>query len=138
MQPLEIAEAFLHTYFGQDRDATMRLISDDFEWISMCMPERAIRGRAATHHLVYEQNFGLPEPFRDGHHRTVCALHSDGIVMHERVDYFTMRDRQIEVPCCATFQLRGEQICAWRDYFDRGNVVKQMLEAGVVLPSSNP
>jgi limonene-1,2-epoxide hydrolase len=135
MQTVDIVDTFLHAYFGQEAEATLRLITDDLEWISMYKPDHATRGRVAMHNLVYERNFGFPEPFSDGHHRTVSALHSGDLVLHERVDYFTMRGRQIEVPCCAKFRLRDGKISVWHDYFDMGLVVRQMLAAGVALPS---
>jgi limonene-1,2-epoxide hydrolase len=135
MQAVDIVEAFLHAYFGQDREHTLELISDDFEWISMCMPDRPTRGRAAMRSVVYDKNFGFPEPFSDGHHRTVSALQSGSLVLHERRDYFTMRGCQIEIPCCAKFQLTNGRICVWHDYFDMGLALRQMQAAGVVLPN---
>jgi limonene-1,2-epoxide hydrolase len=133
MAPIDVVEAFLNAYFGADAEATIRLVTDDFEWISMCAPDRATRGRDAMHQKVFEQNFGFPAPFRDGHHVTVRALCDGGTVMHERIDFFTMNDTVIEVPCAATFLVREGAVAMWHDYFDMGTVIRQMAAAGVQL-----
>ena len=133
MTPVETVEAFLHAYFGGDAAGTMELVADDFEWMSNGASERATRGRDAMHTRVYEQNFGFPEDFSDGHHDTVYAMEDGDTVMHERVDHFTMRGTQINVACAARFVVRDGRVAVWRDYFDMGDTVRQMVAAGVDL-----
>jgi limonene-1,2-epoxide hydrolase len=133
VSPIDTVEAFLDAYFGADRERTMELVADDFEWISMSTPDRATKGREAMHTVVYERNFGFPEEFADGHHDTVRALCEGDTVMHERVDHFTMRGTRIDVPCCATFIVRDGRVATWHDYFDMGSTMRQMLAAGVEL-----
>jgi limonene-1,2-epoxide hydrolase len=40
------------------------------------------------------------------------------LVFTERVDRFTMGARTVALPVAGVFELRGNKIAAWRDYFD--------------------
>ena len=42
----------------------------------------------------------------------------DNVVLTERIDTFTLGQIQVDLPVMGTFELRGDKICAWRDYFD--------------------
>ena len=41
-----------------------------------------------------------------------------GMVMTERVDRFVFDGRDVAAPIMGIFELDGEKIAAWRDYFD--------------------
>ena len=52
----------------------------------------------------------------DIHHQVV-----DGdIVMNERTDTLVMDGRPIALPVMGVFEMEGDKIKAWRDYFDLG------------------
>ena len=54
-------------------------------------------------------------------------LVADGsLVMTERVDHFVMGDRDIALPVMGTFEVNGDKITAWRDYFDMNQFTSQM------------
>jgi limonene-1,2-epoxide hydrolase len=40
------------------------------------------------------------------------------VVFTERVDRFTMGAKTVALPVAGVFELRGDKIAAWRDYFD--------------------
>jgi limonene-1,2-epoxide hydrolase len=42
------------------------------------------------------------------------------VVMNERTDHITMGDREIPLPVVGVFEISGDKIRAWRDYFDMG------------------
>ena len=48
------------------------------------------------------------------------------VVMTERVDVFKLPDKSIELPVMGTFEVRGDKIAAWRDYFDMNQFTSQM------------
>lgn len=56
----------------------------------------------------------------------VHVLVDGPLVMTERVDYFVAGGRSLALPVCGVFELAGEQIAAWRDYFDLGQFASQM------------
>lgn len=53
----------------------------------------------------------------------------DDVVLTERVDTFTLGELVAPLPVMGTFELRDGRICAWRDYFDLGQVTA-MLSGG--------
>ncbi len=48
------------------------------------------------------------------HHQIV----SGNLVMNERTDTIVMGDRSVALPVMGVFELDGDKIKAWRDYFD--------------------
>lgn len=58
----------------------------------------------------------------------VHALVDGNLVMTERVDFFESRGRSLELPVVGVFELNGEQIAAWRDYFDLNVFTTQMAK----------
>lgn len=42
----------------------------------------------------------------------------DGVVLTERTDRFLLGDHWLELPVMGTFELEGDIIRTWRDYFD--------------------
>lgn len=57
------------------------------------------------------------------HHQVESAT---GIVMNERTDRFKIGGRWVEAPVMGVFELEGDKIKAWRDYFDLGQFTKAM------------
>jgi limonene-1,2-epoxide hydrolase len=50
----------------------------------------------------------------------------DNVVLTERIDTFTMGQITAPLPVMGTFELRGDKICAWRDYFDMGQITAML------------
>ena len=53
----------------------------------------------------------------------------DDVVLTERVDTFTLGEIVAPLPVMGACELRDGKICAWRDYFDLGQVTA-MLSGG--------
>src|SRR4051812_12950150 len=47
-------------------------------------------------------------------------------VLTERIDRFTINGKRVELPVMGTFEVSGDKISAWRDYFDMQQFLKQM------------
>lgn len=60
---------------------------------------------------------------------TVHLAVRDNLVLTERIDTFTVGDVVAPLPVMGTFEVRDGRICAWRDYFDLGQITT-MLSAG--------
>jgi limonene-1,2-epoxide hydrolase len=57
----------------------------------------------------------------------VRSIATDGdTVLTERVDAFVLPNKLIELPVMGTFELRGDKIAAWRDYFDLNQYMTQV------------
>ena len=50
----------------------------------------------------------------------------DNVVLTERIDTFAMGNREAVLPVMGTFELRGDKISAWRDYFDMAQITKML------------
>jgi limonene-1,2-epoxide hydrolase len=48
----------------------------------------------------------------------------DNVVLTERIDTFTVGEITAALPVMGTFELRGDKIAAWRDYFDLAQITK--------------
>lgn len=60
----------------------------------------------------------------------VSNLASKGpVVMTERVDVFHIPGRTIELPVMGTFEVKGDKVAAWRDYFDLNQFMSQLASA---------
>ncbi|MGI9327789.1 MAG: limonene-1,2-epoxide hydrolase family protein [Pseudomonadales bacterium] len=54
------------------------------------------------------------------------AEDDNGVVLTERVDRFKIGERWLEIPVMGTFEVSGDRINAWRDYFDLADFQSQM------------
>jgi len=50
----------------------------------------------------------------------------DNVVLTERIDTFTVGPVVAALPVMGTFEMRGDKICAWRDYFDLAQITKML------------
>lgn len=55
---------------------------------------------------------------------------SGNVVMTERVDAFSIGNRQIAIPVAGVFEISDGKIAAWRDYFDMAPVTAFLSGAG--------
>jgi limonene-1,2-epoxide hydrolase len=61
---------------------------------------------------------GFVSRMTDADMEIVHLLAADNIVMTERVDRFTFDGRQVAAAIMGVFEVNGDKITAWRDYFD--------------------
>lgn len=85
--------------------------------------------QALYHNIPLEPIVGVTgiravlEPFWDAATRVDWKLKNiaeteNGTVLTERLDRFLMEGKWLELPVMGTFEIKGNKICAWRDYFD--------------------
>ena len=58
--------------------------------------------------------------------RVINIAANGPVVMTERVDVFTLRDKTFELPVMGTFEVSDSKIKAWRDYFDINQFTSRM------------
>jgi limonene-1,2-epoxide hydrolase len=58
--------------------------------------------------------------------RLVNIAANGPIVMTERTDVFTLSGRSFELPVMGSFEISGDKIQAWRDYFDTNQFTTRM------------
>jgi len=131
MNPIEIVDDFLRSYWHQEHERTLALVTDDFVWLNVPLPKLRIEGRAMFEAVLSLPNMGYPEPVEDGHHVPGLAIAQGDEVMQERVDRFKVRGAWIEVPCNAIWRIRDGKIASWKDYYDLDSYVRQLATVGV-------
>ena len=110
--PDQLVRDFADAWGRGDLEAIVDAFSDDAVYHNMPMPP--LNGKAEIR--------GFLESFlNDGvkfeiHHQVV----NGNIVMNERTDSLTIGDSEVELPVMGVFELDGDKIKAWRDYFDMG------------------
>ena len=57
----------------------------------------------------------------------LAQLEQDGTVMNERVDHFFLPDgKQVDVRVAGYFEVVGDKVRRWRDYFDTGPMLSAL------------
>ena len=54
----------------------------------------------------------------------------DNVVLTERIDTFTMGEKEAALPVMGTFEIRDGKISAWRDYFDLAQITTMLSGDG--------
>ncbi|MGH8597443.1 MAG: limonene-1,2-epoxide hydrolase family protein [Gammaproteobacteria bacterium] len=124
MTPDQIVTKFCSALNRTAWDEVMSLVTDDCVYLNVPM-EPAIIGPQA----ICDTLKGFLGVLGSLHLETLRQVTHGNLVMNERVDYVTPpAGKHYGLPVMGVFELRGEKICAWRDYFDL-----RQLEAGTGL-----
>ncbi len=121
--PLDLVKEFCAAWEALDIDKIMSFFAEDAVYHNI--PIDPLTGHEAIR--------GLIESFTAGTDRVVFEVRhavADGnVVMTERVDHFYSPSGHIALPVMGTFELAGDKIAAWRDYFDLNQFMSQMPAA---------
>lgn len=102
---------FLAAWERRETQFIVDAFTDDAVYHSI--PLSPIRGKPAIADFV--AGFaGVPPGRLEVRHQVA----SGNIVMNERTDYITINGRPVTLPICGVFEIEGERIKAWREYFD--------------------
>lgn len=118
--PLELVRRFCDEWSGGDLDAIVAYFTDDAVYHNI--PVDPVTGRDAIRETIAGFTAGVDKvEFRV--HNIVADRN---IVLTERTDVFVTAAKTIELPVMGTFEVRGGQIAAWRDYFDLNQFMSQL------------
>jgi limonene-1,2-epoxide hydrolase len=117
---IDLVQQFCAVWSKGDLDAIMEFFADDAVYHNI--PVDAVTGRDAIRATI--------EGFTGGVKSIEFRVHnisaSGSVVMTERVDVFTFPTTTIELPVMGTFEVSGNKITAWRDYFDLNQFMSQL------------
>jgi limonene-1,2-epoxide hydrolase len=112
MTPTDVVNAFIAAVEARDLDAAVRLMADDVVYDNVPMP--TINGTAGVREFL--------GPFIESSSKVefeVLRQLADGnTVMNERIDRFFMEAMTVEIPVVGVWEVQGDKIVLWRDYFD--------------------
>lgn len=119
-QPIDIVKQFISCWNQRDFDTLMELLTEDIEYHNIPMP--MLNGKAAVRDFIapFEHVSAIDWVL---HH----VASNQQVVMTERTDTFIFANgKALSLPVMGTFEVRGQLICKWRDYFDLLDFQRQM------------
>jgi limonene-1,2-epoxide hydrolase len=119
-QPIDVVREFCALWEKGDLDAIVESFTEDAVYHNI--PVAPVAGKQAIRDTIAGFTAGVDSvEFRVQH------IVADGnVVLTERVDAFITPTVTIELPVMGTFELQGDKIAAWRDYFDLNQFMSQM------------
>ncbi len=109
---IALISEFIQACVRADPDEFASYFTEDAIWWNSPWPP--VKGRDAIRETLRrgsQKMAALPWEIRH--------IVADGnVVVTERVDHFLVNNKKISVPCMGIFELQGEKIAAWRDYWD--------------------
>jgi limonene-1,2-epoxide hydrolase len=123
--PLDLVRRFCEAWSTNARTAELAaFFADDAVYHNI--PSSPISGRDAIAENI--DSFIRPGPpgIEAIEFRVVNIAVNGPIVMTERTDVFTLAGRSFELSVMGTFEINGDKIQAWRDYFDTNQFTARM------------
>ena len=119
-QPIDVVRDFCATWGKGDLDAIIEFFTDDAVYHNI--PVAPVTGKQAIRDTIAGFTAGV-----DSVEFRVLNIAADGnVVLTERVDAFITPAVTIELPVMGTFEVEGDKIAAWRDYFDLNQFMSQL------------
>jgi limonene-1,2-epoxide hydrolase len=118
--PIEVVERFCASIASGDLDSVIAFFTDDAVYHNI--PMDPVVGPAAIRATI-EGFTGMVDSLE---FRVLAISASDTTVLTERVDVFNFPTSKIELPVMGAFDVVGEQISGWRDYFDLNQFMSQL------------
>ena len=115
MSPEDVVRAELAAWGHRDLDEIMSYFSTDAVWENV--PLGVARGHNEIRTTIRSYLAHLTQMNIDVLNLAVAG----GIVLTERVDHFVWDGKSMDARCMGAFEVSGDKITAWRDYFDRGH-----------------
>lgn len=127
MAASELVLGFLQACARGDLDAALSVLTDDVEYDNV--PVGKVIGHEAVRGVL---SGGISAAAEETEWVILRHAAQDSIVMCERLDRFRVGDRWIEIPVAGVFELEGDRIRLWRDYFDLDSYRRQREEVRTV------
>ena len=117
--PIDVVRRFCEAWTGGTADSLSEWFTDDAVYHNI--PLDPVNGPQAIRDTIA----GFLGPFSVEFR--VLHIAADGdVVMTERVDVFDGGGKHIELPVMGAFEVEGDKLRAWRDYFDLNQFMSQV------------
>lgn len=118
--PIDVVQSFCAAWAKGDLDALVDYFTDDAVYHNI--PIAPVTGRDAIRGTIA----GFTAGVESIEFRVLHVAANGNVVLTERVDVFVLPGVTIELPVMGTFEVAGDKIAAWRDYFDMNQFMSQM------------
>jgi len=124
--PIELVRRFCDEWGGGDLDAIVAYFTDDAVYHNI--PIYPVTGKDAIKATIAGFTAGVDKIEFRVHHIAAAgsAQKNCTVVLTERTDVFVTAAKTIELPVMGTFEVDGDKITAWRDYFDMNQFMSQL------------
>jgi limonene-1,2-epoxide hydrolase len=112
MKPEEVVRAELAAWASLDVDQIMAHFTDDATWLP-AFKFPTYSGLKEIRQAVD----GFLKPMTKAHIEILNIAVAGNVVLTERVDRFIYNGRPLDAPGMGAFEVSGDKITAWRDYF---------------------
>jgi limonene-1,2-epoxide hydrolase len=116
-----VVRRFIETWRSRDLDRILGFLTDDCFYHNV--PIDPVQGPDAIRGMLAPLA-GISSAIEWELHQ--IAETEGGVVLTERTDRFEVGGKWVALPVMGAFELRDGKICAWRDYFDMAQLMKQM------------
>jgi limonene-1,2-epoxide hydrolase len=124
VSPEQVVRAFCEAWSRRDVDEILGYFTDDAVYHNI--PVDPAQGKDAI-----RATLELFVPPSTEISFEVLKLAADGPIVHtERVDRFVINGNTVEIPVAGVFEISGDKIAAWRDYFDMQQFMSQVSGTG--------
>ncbi len=120
--PLDVVTSFCAVWSKLDIDEMMGYFHPDAVYHNI--PVDPVVGRDNIQAMIVGFSAGWDRVDFEVRH----AVAQGNVVLTERVDHFISPERTVSLPVMGTFELEGDLIKAWRDYFDLNQFMSQLSD----------
>jgi len=120
MSPEELVGAFIAAIERRDVDGALAYLAPDCEYDNVPM------SKAVGHEAIRATLEAFVIPSESVEFEVVRQAASGPIVMNERIDRFQLNGKPIELAVAGVWEVDGDRITLWRDYFDLATFTSQM------------
>jgi limonene-1,2-epoxide hydrolase len=116
----KVVNDFCASFMKKNIDEIMAYFTDDAVYHNM--PMAPDKGKDAIKKTISNYlNMANRVEFKILHHAS-----NGNFVFNERIDMFDIGEKRIELPVAGFFEVKGNKVALWRDYFDMQQFTKQM------------
>jgi limonene-1,2-epoxide hydrolase len=119
-QAEQVVADFIAAIEKGDIDAALGYMATDAEYDNVPM------SKAIGHDEIRATLAMFVGPDNPGQFEILRQAATGNLVMNERIDRLQMNGKAIEVQVAGVWQVDGDKITLWRDYFDMGQVTSQL------------
>lgn len=112
MSPEEVVRAELNAWSGLDVDEIVSYFAGDAIWDNVPL------GAVSGHQEIRKAVQGYVDRTTQGNIEILNLAVAGNVVLTERVDHFVYDGKSIHARIMGAFEVNGDKITAWRDYFD--------------------
>jgi limonene-1,2-epoxide hydrolase len=118
-----LVRRFCAAWSDGDLDTIIGYFADDAVYHNI--PVAPVTGREAIRSTIA----GFTASVEGVEFRLLNIAGAGNVVLTERVDVFHFPGSTLELPVMGTFEVAGDRISAWRDYFDLNQFMSQLPTA---------